>query len=108
MAPVAFLPKLFRWVFTILVVLFGIGAFAICVLLVVNPHLPGGAHFGPVNLNVGGQPGTIVMRPAGADSDLVISAFRGTITFAINQAGGLVEVLKHYGLPLMLLRVAFF
>jgi hypothetical protein len=106
-ASVSFLPKIFRWAFTVFAVLSGIGALAICVVLLVNPHLPPGAHFGPITTNMLGQPGTLALRPAGADSNLMITALRGNLTFAINQAGGMIEVLKHYGLPVVLLDMLF-
>jgi len=101
------LPTLFRWAFAVLTVLFGLAALAICIALIVNPHLPPGTQFGPITLDLGGQPGTLALRPVGADSNLVATLFRGTITLAINQAGGLIEVIKHYGLPLVLLETLF-
>ena len=102
-----FLPRFFHWVFAILEVLAGLAALAFCTIMLVNPHLPPDAHFGPIVAMIGGQPGTVQLTPAGGDHTLVITAFKGAITFVINQAGGFIEVLKHYGLPLMLLRALF-
>ena len=106
-ASVAVLPKIFRWVFTVLAGLAAFGALAVLVLMLINPHLPAGAHFGPFTVDAGGQPITVMMRAAGADSNFFLTAFRGTITFFIGSAGGLVETMKQYGLPLWLLHMLF-
>ncbi|MGD0143393.1 MAG: DUF2975 domain-containing protein [Rhizomicrobium sp.] len=108
MASVSVLPKIFRWVFTVFAALAALAAVAICILMVVNPHLPPGAHFGPIAADVGGQPGTLVIRPANGDVDLMATVFRGTITLFVGKAGGLIEILKHYGLPLVLVDLLFF
>jgi hypothetical protein len=106
-ASVSVLPTLFRWAFTVMTVICALGALAVTIVLLINPHLPPGAHFGPVAIDTMGQPGSFALRPAGADSNLIVSAFRGNLTFAINQAGGMIEVLKRYGLPVVLLRTLF-
>ena len=107
MAQVSMLPKIFRWVFTVLVVLASLGALAILVIILVNPHLPPGVHFGPVTTDLGGQPVTVLLRPANGDFDFQATAFRGTITFFVGKAGGLLETMKRYGMPLMFLRALF-
>ena len=42
------LPNIFRWIFTVLVGLMIFAAFVVCVVMLINPHLPPGAHFGPI------------------------------------------------------------
>jgi hypothetical protein len=104
------LPNIFRWVFTVLVGLMAFVALLICVLMLIDPHVPAGAHFGPHTVDFGqvGEPGTVFFHPANGDFDFQLTAFHGTITFFIGRAGGLIETMKHYGLPLWLLHVLFF
>jgi len=105
---VSVLPKIFRWDFMVLSIVAGICALVIFGAIVANPHLPAGAHFGPLNVDFGGQPGTVTLRAAGADSNFIATAFRGTVTFFIAKAVGLLEVVKHYGLPVLLIEAVFF
>jgi hypothetical protein len=107
MAQVSVLPKIFRWVFTVLAGLAALGAFAALMVIVVNPHLPPGVHFGPTTTNLAGQPVTVLLRPANGDFDFQATAFRGTTTFVVSEAGGLLETMKRYGMPLMFLRALF-
>jgi hypothetical protein len=108
MNAVSVLPKLFRWVFTALVVIAVLGAFGVCVAMLVNPTLPPGTHFGPLAIDVLGQPGTVAMRAVGGDSDFTLTALRGSLTLFVAKAGGLIEILKRYGLPLILINLIFF
>jgi hypothetical protein len=107
MASVSVLPRIFRWVFTVFAALAVLAAVAVCILIVLDPHLPQGTHFGPITTNVGGQPGSLVLRPANGDVDFIVTVFRGTITVFVGKAGGLIEILKHYGLPLVLVDLVF-
>jgi hypothetical protein len=104
------LPKLFRWLFTVLAVFAVLGAIAICLAIVIDPKLPAGARaaFGPVTLDLLGEPGSVALRPAGSDSDFTVTALRGNVTLSVEKAGGLVEVLKHWGLPMILMNMIFF
>jgi hypothetical protein len=102
------LPRLFRWVFTVLAVLAVLGALVVTIAILIDPKVPAGAHFGPVTLDLLGQPGTVVLRPAGSDSDFIVTALRGSLILLIEKAGGLIEVIKHYGLPLVLMNTIFF
>lgn len=108
MAPVAFLPKLFRWVFTVLMVLSALCAVVIVIVILIDPKLPPGTHFGPLHGDVGGQPASFVLESKGADSDFTATFFRGTINLFVKEAGGLVEVVKHRGLPVVLINMIFF
>jgi hypothetical protein len=108
MTAVSILPKLFRWVFTILAVIAALCAIAICVAMVIDPGLPPGTHFGPLTVDFMGQPGTVALRAVGGDSDFTVTALRGSIIVLVEKAGGLIEVLKHYGLPLVLINTIFF
>jgi len=107
MVPVSFLPKFFRWVFTVLMVLVGIGVFGIVVALIIDPHLPPGTHFGPVHGNFAGQPAVMTLAAHGSDSDLSASLFKGTISLFVTQANGLFEELKHKGLIVALIDTIF-
>ena len=108
MASVSVLPKIFRWVFTVLAGLAALVAVVLCILVVLNPHLPPGTHFGPATVDLMGQPGTVSLLPAQGDFDFTAQAFRGTITLFVGQAGDLIELLKHYGLPMVLVDAIFF
>jgi len=108
MPAVSVLPKLFRWVFTVLAVLAVLGALAICLAMVINPKLPPGTHFGPLNVDLLGQPGTVALHPANGDADFTITALRGSVTVFVERAGGLIELLKLYGFPLILINMIFF
>jgi hypothetical protein len=107
-ANVSVLPKIFRWVFTVLVVLAVLGAVCTTVAMLVDPSLPPGTHFGPTNFDWMGQPGSVALRPANGDSDFTVTALRGNLTLFVEKAGGLVDVLKHHGLPLILINLIFF
>jgi hypothetical protein len=85
-----------------------LGAFAICVLMAINPHLPAGTHFGPLDVDFLGQPGSVALRPMAGDFDFHATAFRGTMTLFVGKAGGLIEVIKRFGLPLVLVEMIFF
>lgn len=108
MTSVSILPKLLRWLFTILETLCAVGAVAICIALLIDPSLPRGTHFGPLAVDFAGQPGTVAMRAVGGDSDFIVTALRGSVVLFVAQAGGLIEVAKHYGLPLVLVGAIFF
>ena len=102
------LPRLFRWVFAGLAVLAVLCAVAVCLAILINPKLPAGAQFGPVAIDLLGEPGTVALRPAGGDSDFTVTALRGAVSLSSEKAGGLVEVLKHWGLPMVLMNTIFF
>ena len=61
------LPKIFRWVFTVLAAFSAFAAVVICAAILIDPHLPVGTHFGPHDVDFLGQPGTVEFRPAGGD-----------------------------------------
>lgn len=108
MTSVSILPKLFRWLFTVLEVLCALAAIGIGVALLADPSLPSGTHFGPLAVDFAGQPGTVTLRAVGGDSDFTVTALRGSVVLFVAQAGGLIEVAKHYGLPLILVGAIFF
>ena len=108
MTSVAVLPNLFRWVFTILEALAALCAVAVLIAILIDPSLPAGTHFGPLPVDFGGQPGTVALRAANGDSDFTVTALKGSIVLFVSQAGGLIEVAKHYGLPLVLIGAIFF
>ena len=59
----SFLPKAFRWIFTVLAILTAIAAVAIVLVIVIDPALPPDAHFGPVHGDVLGQPAVFALQP---------------------------------------------
>ena len=106
-----FLPKLFRWIFTVLAVLTALAACAILVVILVNPALPPDARFGPFKAEFLGQPATIALQPdADGQGDPVLSAraFNGNVSMTVNKPSGAIELLKRYGLPLLLIHAVFF
>ena len=102
-----FLPKLFRWVFTVLVGLTLLAAVCICIAMVIDPRLPAGTHFGPKQVEILGQPGTVALTAVGSQSNFTVTALRSTIVLTIQNAGDLIEVLVRNGLPLGLLHALF-
>jgi hypothetical protein len=105
-----FLPKLFRWVFTILVGLCGIAVVAVIAVMIVDPSLPADAHFGPLKGEVLGQSAEFAMQSAAdgkGEPMLNAKAFNGALTVTVDKAGGMVALLKRYGLPLALINVLF-
>jgi hypothetical protein len=104
---VSVLPRIFRWVFTFLAVVTSLGAVAIVIAMVIDPHLPQGTHFGPAKFDWQGQAGSVVLRATGGDSDFTLTALKGSLVLFVDKAGGFIEVLKHHGLPVMLIDVLF-
>jgi len=90
--------------FTVFVIFSALGAVAVLVVMLIDPTLPPGTHFGPMKTDFLGQPGSIVFK----DSAFALTAFRGGLSISIQNAGGLIEMLKHYGLPLILLQIVFY
>lgn len=107
MTSVAVLPRIFRWVFTAFEVLAAICAVAVLIALLIDPSLPAGTHFGPLPVDFGGQPGTVELRAVNGDSDFTVTALRGSIVLFVSKAGGLIEVAKYHGLPLILIGAIF-
>jgi len=104
MTNTAWLPKALRWMFAILSIFSGVFALALVIVLIIDPSLPLGSHVGPVKIDIAGQPGTFSMW----DTNIVLSALRGNITMQVADVRGLIELLKHYGLPLLILNAAFY
>ncbi len=103
MTNTAWLPKLLRWIFAIMSIGSGILAVALVAVLVIDPKLPFD-QLGPFKVDVAGQPGTVSMW----NSNFVLSALHGSIVVRMTDAGGLIELLKHYGLPLIILNAVVF
>jgi hypothetical protein len=104
----AFLPKLFRWIFTILMVCTAIGAIAVAGVMIADPSLPSDAHFGPHKGDVFGQPAEFTLDPAtGGKTEPTFraTAFNGVLTVVVEQTAGLIELLKRYGLPIVLINI---
>ena len=104
MTNTAWLPKFLRWMFTFFVIVMTLAAVAIVAVMLIDPTLPPGAHYGLTTTNFLGQPGSIVFK----DSAFALTAFRGALAISIQNAGGLIEMLKHFGLPLILLQIVFY
>jgi hypothetical protein len=104
MTNTSWLAKVLKWAFLVFTVFMGIGALAIVAVLVIDPKLPGGAHVGPVDVEVMGLTGTMMLHNSALAAQLV----HGGISVRVDQAAGLVELLKHTALPLVLLNILFF
>lgn len=101
------LPRIFHWVFLVLAITFTSSGIIIGIVTLVDPHMPAGAHLGPAQFDLAGQSGTVLLSANGGDSNFSVTAFGGNVTLAVEKAGGLIEILKHYGLPLILLKMIF-
>ena len=101
------LPKAFRWVFTVLAGLAVLAAVCMVIAIFIDPTIPQGTHFGPKNVEILGQPGTVTLRNVGNDSNFTASAIHNTIVFSINNASDLVHVLVRHGLPVALIHALF-
>lgn len=101
------LPKALRWLFTIFVVFFAIGAAAVALVMAIDPKLPPNIHFGPVQVFVQHEPAIVTIAPENGDLRLDLVAFRGTVHMTMDRGGAFVEMLKHHGLPLVLLNLLF-
>lgn len=104
MTNTSWLPKVLRWMFAIFSILAALGVVALCVLWLVDPQLPPGTHFGPLHVHLMDQPGTVALK----NSTFTLTALHGNVLLTVKQAGGLIDVLKHYGLPVLILNAAFF
>jgi Protein of unknown function (DUF2975) len=106
-----FLPKLFRCVFTVLAVLAALAAVGLIAVILVDPTLPPDARFGPVHGEVLGQPATLALHPGASgqgESALSARAFNGNVVITVDKASDAIELLKRYGLPLLLIYAVFF
>jgi len=106
-----FLPRLFRWVFTVLAVLTALAAVVLIAVILVDPTLPPDARFGPVHGQLMGQPATLALQPhASGQGEPALSAraFNGNVTMTVDKPAGAIELLKRYGLPLLLIYAVFF
>ena len=106
-----FLPKLFRWAFTVLAVLTTLAAVGLIAFILVDPTLPPDARFGPVHGEFMGQPATLALQPDASGQGgpaLSARAFNGNVAVTVDKASGAIELLKSYGLPLLLIHAVFF
>jgi hypothetical protein len=104
MTNTAWLPKALRWMFAVCSILSGLFAIALVIVLLIDPSLPFGAHLGPFKVDIDGQPATVSI----SEASVVFSALHGNFTAQVADARGLIELLKHYGLPLLILNAVFF
>ena len=110
MKSTSFLPNLFRWVFTILAVCTALGAVAVVLVMLIDPALPPGTHFGPEKGEFLGQPAEFALQvpPDGkGESAFSAKAFNGAVTVTVEKADAMVELLMRYGLPVILIKVLF-
>ena len=87
--------------------MFTAAALVIAVVILVNPHPPAGLDLGPAQINLMGQPTTVALRAMGVNFDFLVTAFQGNVAVSVENADGLVEVFKHYGLPAILANMVF-
>ncbi|HYV88070.1 MAG TPA: DUF2975 domain-containing protein, partial [Candidatus Polarisedimenticolia bacterium] len=104
------LPKVFRWAFTVLAVLTALAAVGLVAVILADPNLPPGAHFGPVHGDFMGQPATLALQPEASGQEPVLNAraFNGNVTMEVYKPSGIIALLKRYGLPLLLIDALFF
>ena len=98
------LSKVLKWVFGALAILMMVAAIGIAVVIVVNPSLPSSAAMGPFDVTVLGQPGSFVLQ----NSQFAAALVKGGVQVRVDDAHGLVEVVKHAGLPVALFTVLYF
>jgi hypothetical protein len=106
-----FLPRLFHFTFAALAALAACAAACIIAAILIDPELPPGARFGPVRGKLMGQPATFALLPgasAQAESALSLHAFDGHLEVTVGRTAGAVELLKNYGLPVLLVDALFF
>jgi hypothetical protein len=104
MTNTSWLPKFLRWMFTIFAIFTALGALALCILLAIDPTLPPGLHFGPHAIAVNEIPATVTFR----NSTFVLNALHGGLSATVQNTGALIELLKHYGLPVLILSALFY
>ncbi len=100
----SWLPRVLRWVFGACTIFLGIGAVAILIVLAVDPKLPANTSFGTAKMEVLGLPGTVFLE----NSTLGAQFAHDGLAVRVHDASGLFEVVKHAGLPVALLQIAFF
>jgi hypothetical protein len=106
-----FLPRLFHFVFATLAVLAATLAACVIAAILIDPELPPDARFGPVNGEILGQPVSFELHPGASpqpESTLSVRAFNGNLDVSVGRTAGVVELLKRYGLPVLLVDFAFF
>lgn len=99
------LPAFFRWTFTVLAVLTVILAIAVVAIMVIDPKITPGGTFS-ANIDFSTQPGHLMLQAGSGPTKLWITQASATITGMSDD--GFVTLLKHYGLPLVLLHTVFF
>jgi hypothetical protein len=104
MTNTSWLPKFLRWMFTIFAIFTALGAVALFVLLVIDPTLPPGLHFGPHAIEVNEIPATVTFR----NSTFFLNALHGGLSATVQNTDRLIELLKHYGLPVLILSALFY
>jgi hypothetical protein len=105
------LPRLFRVSFTVLAVLAAFGAVCVIAVLLIDPELPPDARFGPKYGEFLGQPASIALQPGTsgqAEPTLNLRAFGDNVVMNVERPAMAVELLKAYGLPVLLIYAVFF
>jgi hypothetical protein len=103
MTKTSWLPKVLRWVFTVMMVFTTIAAVAIVAVWVIDPNIPLDTKVGTVNVEFFGQPATITI----SDSKVAATGLHGGFHLSVSNARGLIDLFKRYGLPLAFLYAAF-
>ena len=100
----AWLPRALNWLFWIFMVLSAIAVAAILIALLVDPKLPANTTLGTAKVEFLGLPGTIYLENSMLGAEFV----HGGLSVRVSDAAGLFEVVKHAGLPVALLKCAYF
>lgn len=103
MANTSWLSTFLHWMFAVFAVLASLFTIALVVLWIIDPRLPADAHFGPRDLHMVNQPGTVELQ----HSTFTLNLLRGNLSLTVKQADGLIEVVKHHGFPVLFLHGLF-
>jgi Protein of unknown function (DUF2975) len=104
MTNTSWLAEFLKWMFAVFTVFAALGTVGFCIVWMIGPNLPPGLHLGPHTVDILGQPGIVAL----SNSAFTLSALHGNLRLSVDQAAGLVETLRHYGLPVLILKAAFF
>lgn len=104
MSDTRWLARLLKWVFFAFEILLGIAAIAVIAVLLIDPKLPADPGFGTIRVDMMGQPGTFEFRNASFAAILI----NGGLQLRVDNATGLFELVKHLGLPVVLMSLLFY
>ncbi len=99
------LPRVLRWIFRFFTIAMAVAAFAIVVVMVIDPKLPSGTNWKPMAVQIFGQPGFVTIQSSTLTANYLT---HDGVNLQVSDVTGLVELVKHTGLPIALLSVLYF